>query len=106
MYKCPHNPLFCLIDCESGLQPRLCPNDVIVYAMPERCDVHSPWFAPAQGALYGAKALATGAGPLLFAAMFSGFTKTDSPLPYFPGASLLYCPVAMYWALPAPVLTC
>lgn len=42
-----------------------------------------------QGALYGAKALATGIGPLLFAAMFAGFTKTDSPLPYFPGAPFL-----------------
>lgn len=42
-----------------------------------------------QGALYGAKALATGTGPLLFAAMFAGFTKTDSPLPYFPGAPFL-----------------
>lgn len=38
-----------------------------------------------QGALYGAKALATGTGPILFAAMFAAFTKTDSPLPYFPG---------------------
>ena len=44
-----------------------------------------------QGALYGAKALATGTGPLLFAAMFAAFTKTDSPLPYFPGVQ---CPVS------------
>lgn len=42
-----------------------------------------------QGALYGARALATGTGPLLFAAMFSAFTKSDSPLPYFPGAPFL-----------------
>lgn len=40
-----------------------------------------------QGALYGARALASGAGPLLFAALFSGFTQTGSPLPYFPGAA-------------------
>lgn len=40
-----------------------------------------------QGALYGAKALATGTGPLMFAAMFAAFTKTDSPLPYFPGGA-------------------
>lgn len=38
-----------------------------------------------QGALYGARALASGTGPLLFAALFSAFTRTDSPLPYFPG---------------------
>mmetsp|Transcript_12814 Transcript_12814/g.38699 ORF Transcript_12814/g.38699 Transcript_12814/m.38699 type:complete len:525 (-) Transcript_12814:561-2135(-) len=42
-----------------------------------------------QGALFGAKALATGTGPLLFAALFAGFTKTDSPLPYYPGAPFL-----------------
>eukprot|EP00208_Stichococcus_sp_RCC1054_P002415 CAMPEP_0206141142 /NCGR_PEP_ID=MMETSP1473-20131121/11913_1 /ASSEMBLY_ACC=CAM_ASM_001109 /TAXON_ID=1461547 /ORGANISM="Stichococcus sp, Strain RCC1054" /LENGTH=528 /DNA_ID=CAMNT_0053535571 /DNA_START=129 /DNA_END=1715 /DNA_ORIENTATION=+ len=42
-----------------------------------------------QGALYGAKALATGAGPIMFAAIFAAFTKSDSPLPYFPGAPFL-----------------
>lgn len=57
--------------------------------MAKQRDEHSPWSAPVQGALYGAKALATGAGPLFFAAMFAGFTKTDSPLPYFPGAFAL-----------------
>jgi hypothetical protein len=45
-----------------------------------------------QGALYGARALASGTGPLLFALLFSAFTKTDSPLPYFPGAGC--CEVA------------
>lgn len=39
-----------------------------------------------QGALYGARALAMGFGPLLFAGVFRLFTKSDSPLPYFPGA--------------------
>ncbi len=49
-----------------------------------------PYFYVAlQGALYGAKALATGTGPLMFAAIFAAFTKTDSPLPYFPGTSRL-----------------
>ena len=38
-----------------------------------------------QGAVYGAKALAMGAGPLMFAAIFSAFTKTESPFPFFPG---------------------
>lgn len=52
-----------------------------------------------QGALYGAKALATGTGPLLFAAMFAGFTKTDSPLPYFPGAPFLLGTVLMIVAI-------
>lgn len=28
---------------------------------------------------------AAGTGPLLFAALFAAFTRTDSPLPYFPG---------------------
>ena len=49
----------------------------------------SPERQRVQGALYGARALATGTGPLLFAAMFSAFTKSDSPLPYFPGAPFL-----------------
>jgi hypothetical protein len=52
-----------------------------------------------QGALYGARALATGTGPLLFAAMFSAFTKSDSPLPYFPGAPFLLGTVLMTVAI-------
>lgn len=39
-----------------------------------------------QGALQGAKALAQGLGPLIFAGLFSLFTKSWSPLPYIPGA--------------------
>ena len=39
-----------------------------------------------QGALYGARALAAGMGPLLFAQIFSAFTRSDSRLPFFPGA--------------------
>ncbi len=38
-----------------------------------------------QGALYGAKALAQGIGPLIFASLFSAFTRSDSRLPFFPG---------------------
>ena len=40
-----------------------------------------------QGALYGARALAQGLGPFAFAAMFAAFSRSDSPLPYFPGES-------------------
>jgi len=41
-----------------------------------------------QGALFGARALANGVGPLVFAKLFSLFTRSDRPghLPYFPGA--------------------
>ena len=38
-----------------------------------------------QGALYGVKSLAVGTAPLLCAGLFAGFTRTDSPLPFFPG---------------------
>lgn len=39
-----------------------------------------------QGALYGARAIASGIGPLVFAFLFKIFTTTDSPLPFFPAA--------------------
>ncbi|PSC69918.1 CWF19 2 [Micractinium conductrix] len=52
-----------------------------------------------QGALYGARALASGTGPLLFAALFAAFTRTDSPLPYFPGAPFLFGTALMLVAL-------
>lgn len=52
-----------------------------------------------QGALYGAKALATGTGPLLFAAIFAAFTRTDSRLPFFPGAPFLLGTVIMVAAI-------
>ncbi|KAG7674980.1 hypothetical protein Ndes2526B_g07824 [Nannochloris sp. 'desiccata'] len=39
-----------------------------------------------QGALNGAKSLASGVGPLAFAWLFAAFTRTDSELPFFPGA--------------------
>lgn len=43
-----------------------------------------------QGALYGARALASGAGPLLFAWLFAAFTRTDSWTGvFFPGAPFL-----------------
>ena len=47
------------------------------------------WQGTIQGALYGAKALAQGIGPLVFAALFSAFSRSDSQLPYFPGAHAL-----------------
>lgn len=43
-----------------------------------------------QGALFGARALASGTGPLVFAFLFAAFTRTESPLPYFPGAPFLF----------------
>jgi MFS transporter, DHA1 family, tetracycline resistance protein len=39
-----------------------------------------------QGALNGAKSLASGVGPLAFAWLFAAFTRSDSELPFFPGA--------------------
>jgi DHA1 family tetracycline resistance protein-like MFS transporter len=39
-----------------------------------------------QGALNGAKSLASGVGPLAFAWLFAAFTRTDSEFPFFPGA--------------------
>lgn len=48
-----------------------------------------------QGALAGARALASGIGPLIFAALFAAFTKTESPLPYFPGAPFVLGSILM-----------
>lgn len=48
-----------------------------------------------QGALNGAKALASGVGPLAFAALFAAFTRSDSPLPFFPGAPFILGAVLM-----------
>lgn len=42
-------------------------------------------FGAITGALQSITALASGAGPLVFAAAFSAFTRSDSSLPYFPG---------------------
>lgn len=39
-----------------------------------------------QGALYGARSIASGMGPLAFAYLFKVFTQSDSSLPFFPGA--------------------
>lgn len=39
-----------------------------------------------QGALYGARSIASGMGPLAFAYLFKIFTQSDSSLPFFPGA--------------------
>ena len=49
-----------------------------------------------QGALYGAKSLASGVGPLAFAGLFSLFSRTDSPIGiYFPGAPFILGAVLM-----------
>eukprot|EP00191_Tetraselmis_sp_GSL018_P019196 CAMPEP_0177591420 /NCGR_PEP_ID=MMETSP0419_2-20121207/7988_1 /TAXON_ID=582737 /ORGANISM="Tetraselmis sp., Strain GSL018" /LENGTH=576 /DNA_ID=CAMNT_0019082161 /DNA_START=84 /DNA_END=1813 /DNA_ORIENTATION=+ len=56
-----------------------------------------------QGALFGAKSLAQGTGPLIFAPMFAAFTRSDSPLPYMPGAPLL---VGAALLLAASLLAC
>lgn len=43
-----------------------------------------------QGALFGARSLATGLGPVLFATAFSAFTRSDSRLPFFPGDTVSF----------------
>ena len=48
-----------------------------------------------QGALNGAKALAAGIGPFAFAALFAAFSRSDSPLPFFPGAPFILGAVLM-----------
>ncbi|CAL8465277.1 g4812 [Coccomyxa elongata] len=42
-----------------------------------------------QGALFGARSLATGLGPVLFATAFSFFSRSGSRLPFFPGAPFI-----------------
>ncbi|EIE23230.1 MFS general substrate transporter [Coccomyxa subellipsoidea C-169] len=42
-----------------------------------------------QGALFGARSLATGMGPVIFASIFSVFSRSDSRLPFFPGAPFI-----------------
>ena len=49
-----------------------------------------------QGALYGARALAQGTGPLIFAAIFAAFTRDDSPFPKFAGTGSLHCLLAYF----------
>ena len=39
-----------------------------------------------QGALYGARSLAQGAGPVIFAGIFTLFSQTSTSVPYFPGS--------------------
>lgn len=51
-----------------------------------------------QGALYGARSLAMGMGPVLFAALFSVFSRSDSNLPYFPGKALRVIPFTAAFA--------
>jgi len=66
-----------------------------------------------QGALYGARALAQGTGPIIFAAIFAAFTREESPFPKFAGepcfavSSDLHCAVSCACAAaPPPPLTC
>ncbi len=47
------------------------------------------WAVPVQGALWGAKTLAIGVAPMPLAAVFTTFTRTDSPFPYLPGAKTM-----------------
>ena len=47
-----------------------------------------------QGALFGARSLGTGFGPILFATVFSLFSRTDSPFPFFPGAAAFLLPAS------------
>ena len=41
-----------------------------------------------QGALFGARSLASGLGPIIFAALFALFSRSDTGLPYFPGTCM------------------
>lgn len=58
-----------------------------------------------QGALYGARAIASGIGPLVFAYLFKIFTVSDSSLAFFPGAPfvlgffLMVMTTALAWTL-------
>lgn len=51
-----------------------------------------------QGALYGARAVASGVGPLAFAFLFSLFSRSDSPLPFFPGAPFILGTIMMIFS--------
>ena len=53
-----------------------------------------------QGALFGARSLATGLGPIIFAALFALFSRSDTGLPYFPGAWPRLCRTALSVARP------
>lgn len=57
-----------------------------------------------QGALFGARALAQGIGPVMFAAIFSAFTRSDTDLPYFPGAPFIFGTVLMLVAVAIAVM--
>ncbi|DBA82924.1 hypothetical protein WJX77_008143 [Trebouxia sp. C0004] len=52
-----------------------------------------------QGALYGARALAQGTGPIIFAAIFAAFTREESPFPKFAGAPFVFGAVLMLVAI-------
>lgn len=52
-----------------------------------------------QGALYGARALAQGTGPIIFAAVFAAFTREESPFPKFAGAPFVLGAVLMLIAI-------
>lgn len=48
--------------------------------------VRQPTTPNKQGALYGARSLAMGVGPLVFAGVFRAFSRSDTKWPTFPGA--------------------
>ncbi|KAL3156285.1 hypothetical protein ABBQ32_012557 [Trebouxia sp. C0010 RCD-2024] len=52
-----------------------------------------------QGALYGARALAQGTGPIIFAAIFAAFTREESPFPKFAGAPFVFGALLMLVAI-------
>lgn len=86
----------CLPDvaCRAPQHLTRCPS---LCALPSPVQEHEQ--GSVQGALYGARALASGTGPLVFAGLFSVFTKTDSPLPYFPGAPFMFGTLLMVVAI-------
>eukprot|EP01026_Neomeris_dumetosa_P039687 TRINITY_DN3264_c0_g1_i2.p3 TRINITY_DN3264_c0_g1~~TRINITY_DN3264_c0_g1_i2.p3 ORF type:complete len:228 (-),score=23.85 TRINITY_DN3264_c0_g1_i2:819-1451(-) len=49
-----------------------------------------------QGAMFGAKSLAQGLGPLLFAFLFSTFTQTESVSIYYPQAPMIFGSIMMF----------
>eukprot|EP01025_Chloroclados_australasicus_P031067 TRINITY_DN3136_c0_g1_i2.p1 TRINITY_DN3136_c0_g1~~TRINITY_DN3136_c0_g1_i2.p1 ORF type:complete len:554 (-),score=55.36 TRINITY_DN3136_c0_g1_i2:117-1778(-) len=52
-----------------------------------------------QGAMFGAKSLAQGLGPLFFAYLFSTFTQTENANMYFPQAPIIFGSVMMFVSL-------
>ncbi|KAK9787487.1 hypothetical protein WJX73_002756 [Symbiochloris irregularis] len=82
----------------------LCAGTVANVSFPAIASIKSNNVAPheqgtIQGALYGARALAQGVGPLIFAALFTVFSKGSFGLPIFPGAPFIAGSIFMAVAL-------